>query len=285
MPGAIPTNLHEGSRTEYLAQYFFASFGTAVSVPQQEDIGFDIYCTLTQKIGQLSWPRAYFAVQVKSNFDPWVFASAEEVRWLVEYPLPLFLCVIDKKIGRIRVYYTSPRFFIWSSPPLPNRLELVPTTEVDGLGDTWSISNIFSLSPVIDVSLEDLQQGEIQKNVRELLRYWIDIDLANLRRIKAGIEYCEMPYRYRANEKGRCAMLLRHLFKDDFSGLTHDFHLQSAINEVVLNGLSTYVFEGVDALNAEVDRMLRPKKPKRARTAKKLGPKKPSPKKPSRSTG
>ncbi len=28
MIGAIPANLHEGSRSEYLAQYVFASFGT-----------------------------------------------------------------------------------------------------------------------------------------------------------------------------------------------------------------------------------------------------------------
>ena len=35
MVGAIAANLHEGSRSEYLAQYVFASFGTAVSVPNE----------------------------------------------------------------------------------------------------------------------------------------------------------------------------------------------------------------------------------------------------------
>ena len=39
MVGAIAANLHEGSRSEYLAQYVFASFGTAVPVPHQEDTG------------------------------------------------------------------------------------------------------------------------------------------------------------------------------------------------------------------------------------------------------
>ena len=31
--GSIAPNLHEGSRSEYLAQYVFSSFGTAVPVP------------------------------------------------------------------------------------------------------------------------------------------------------------------------------------------------------------------------------------------------------------
>ena len=37
--GSIAANLHEGSRSEYLAQYVFSSFGTAVPIPHQEDTG------------------------------------------------------------------------------------------------------------------------------------------------------------------------------------------------------------------------------------------------------
>jgi hypothetical protein len=112
MVAAMATNLHEGSRSEYLAQYIFASFGTSVPVPHQEDTGVDLYCTLTERIGLRAWPRAYSAVQVKSSMDSWVLHGAESVRWLVEHPLPLFLCVVDKSVAHIRVYHTSPRFYI-----------------------------------------------------------------------------------------------------------------------------------------------------------------------------
>jgi hypothetical protein len=37
MTGSIAANLHEGSRSEYLAQFVFSSFGTAIPVPHQED--------------------------------------------------------------------------------------------------------------------------------------------------------------------------------------------------------------------------------------------------------
>ena len=67
MAGSIAANLHEGSRSEYLAQFVFSSFGTAIPVPHQEDSGIDIYCTLVESVGQRAWPRAYYSVQVKEN--------------------------------------------------------------------------------------------------------------------------------------------------------------------------------------------------------------------------
>ncbi len=42
------------------------------------------------------------------------------------------------------------------------------------------------------------------------------------------------------------AMLLRHLFKEDYSGLTHSYDLLDALNAVV--GKSAYQFESLDAL-------------------------------------
>jgi hypothetical protein len=42
---------------------------------QEEDFGLDFYCTLMEREGPLFVPRAYYAVQVKSDLDPWVFDS------------------------------------------------------------------------------------------------------------------------------------------------------------------------------------------------------------------
>lgn len=209
MAGSVTTNFHEGSRTEYLAQYIFASFGTAIAVPHQEDSGVDIYCTLTEKIGKRSWPQAYFAVQVKSNMDSWIFDSPKSIQWLVEYPLPLFLCVIDKKKAHVRIYHTSPRFYVWATPPLPDRIELTPTGDAKGFCTHWSADNNFSLSPVIDVSLQELLQDKVHKKIRTVLTYWIGIDSANLQRLKMGIHEFQMPYTYSANEEGGGGMVFQ----------------------------------------------------------------------------
>ncbi|RJP31325.1 MAG: DUF4365 domain-containing protein, partial [Phycisphaerales bacterium] len=98
------------SLAEYVAQYAFSSFGSCVAVPQPEDHGLDLHCTLAEKDGKRSWARAMFALQVKSNLEPWVFDSAESVNWLVRSPVPVLLCAVDKSELRLRVFHTFPRF-------------------------------------------------------------------------------------------------------------------------------------------------------------------------------
>ena len=160
MPGAIAPNLHEGSRAEYLAQYFFASFGTAISIPHQEDHGLDLSCTLCKRVGQKALAETVFTVQVKSDMRPWVFDNADSVRWLVEHPLPLLLCVVEKPSARVRVYHTAPRFYMWSLG-LDDQLELRPADATNGKCTQWEGSTCFSLSaPILDFTISDsLQEG------------------------------------------------------------------------------------------------------------------------------
>ena len=56
MPASVAYGFHEGSRSEYLAQYVFASWGTAVAIPHQEDHGIDLNCTLMELVGRHIWP-------------------------------------------------------------------------------------------------------------------------------------------------------------------------------------------------------------------------------------
>jgi hypothetical protein len=203
MPGAIAANLHEGNRSEYLAQYIFASFGTAIPVPHPEDTGIDLYCTITERVGNLAWPRFYFSVQVKSSSDPWTFPSKESVRWLIEYPLPIFLCIVDKSSARIRLYHTSPRFYVWAMPPLPSELRLVPTMESEGQCTGWKNGTEFSLSaPILDASVQELLEDDFHRKASEVLRFWIGVDLANLQNIRAHIHSFTMPHKYSTNGKG-----------------------------------------------------------------------------------
>src|SRR6266567_2016115 len=101
MPGAVGYGWHEGSRSEYLAQYAFGSWGTAVAIPHQEDHGIDLTCTLMERVGKRFLARSPYTVQVKSNLDPVVFKDREAVRWVIEHPLPLFLCVVNKAEARL----------------------------------------------------------------------------------------------------------------------------------------------------------------------------------------
>ena len=184
-------------------------------------------------------------------------------------------------------------------PPLPDRLELVPTTGWDGKCTQWEGGGVFSLSaPILDVSVQELLDDEFHRLVRKVLHFWVDIDLANLARIRAGIQSFQMPDEYHTNATefcgwvtqgitrapdlgaamkhvkecvaylsvqlsrrgdvagaARCALLLRHFFKDDGNGGTHGPFLHAAINAIV-GGEENYLFRGVDSLNALLDERL-----------------------------
>jgi hypothetical protein len=110
----VAANPHEGSRSEVLANYLFSGWGTVTPVRRQDDFGIDLYCTLTDQLRKRAIVTDYFVVQVKSADDRWCwrFDSPDSVKWLVEYPQPLFLAWVDKKGGILRVYHVTPRFEI-----------------------------------------------------------------------------------------------------------------------------------------------------------------------------
>jgi hypothetical protein len=200
--GSIATNLHEGSRSEYLAQYVFSSFGTAVPVPHQEDTGLDIYCTLLERDGRRAWPRAYYSIQVKSTMEPWIFGSPESVRWLIEHPLPIFLCIVHKAEARILLYHTTPRFAAWILPLHKNRLELIPGTETRArpIDTSWQEGCSFELkAPILDFTIQQALEDAFRARLAGILKLWIDNDMENIFRIKCGNHHFQTPYDYETN--------------------------------------------------------------------------------------
>jgi hypothetical protein len=204
--GSVAANLHEGSRSEYLAQYVFSSFGTAVPVPHQEDTGLDIYCTLLEIDGPRAWPRAYYSVQVKSTMEPWIFGRQESVRWIIEHPLPIFLCIVRKAEARILVYHTTPRFAAWILPLHKDRLELIPGTETRArpIETSWEEGSIFELkAPILNFTIQESLDDDFRARLVAVLKLWIDIDMENIFRIKCGNHHFQAPYEYETN----CPML------------------------------------------------------------------------------
>lgn len=200
MPGGIAQNLHEGSRSEIVADYLFSTFGTVTPVRRQDDFGIDLYCTLTEIKGQRAVVMDYYSVQVKSTDDAWVFENDENIRWLVEYPTPLFMAVINKQDGVLSVYQTMPRFLIgfWD---FPSRLELSPSSSDEGKCAQWSSGTQFSLSaPILRVSIADLLEKEKLARFREVLQFWVAVDRENCTLRRMGLLRFRMPQSYRVNE-------------------------------------------------------------------------------------
>jgi len=200
MPGAIAASLHEGSRSEYLAQYVFSSWGTAIAIPHQEDSGVDLFCTLVEKKGRRAWAKSPYTVQVKSTMDAWNFEGEDEIKWLIEHPLPLFLCVVDKKKAGLRVYQTSPRFHVWANGSLPKQLSLKPTDDTKGQCPEWNIGKTVSLrAPILDFSIEDTLDGRFVAKATRVIQAWIDVDCKNLDLKRTGTYNFYVPFSYEPN--------------------------------------------------------------------------------------
>ena len=199
--GSLAANCHEGTRSEYLAQYIFSSFGTSIPVPHQEDSGIDLYCTLLQRVGQRAWPSHYFAVQVKSTDDPWQFTTADSVRWFVQFPLPFFFCIVTKKEARLRIYHTSPQLYVWSSPAPIESCTLIPGDGNAGRCTQWEASAAFSLSaPILNFTVAEALDEAFQQHAKSVLEYWISVDDCNRHQVRTGLLQFAMPPYYVTNE-------------------------------------------------------------------------------------
>jgi len=248
MVGSIAPNLHEGSRSEYLAQFVFSSFGTAIPVPHQEDSGIDIYCTLLERDGQRAWPRAYYCLQVKSNISPWRFEGSKSVQWIIEHPLPIFLCIVQKSDARMLVYHTAPRFALWALPDQPTRLELIPGTETKANTVDWMTGETFHLrAPILNFTIQEALNSGFRDRVAEVLKFWIDYDVQNLARIRTGIQYFWVPADYQTNST-------------EFTGWTRQggwfrkeslLLAKSRLSEL-LGLLATHYYRESDILNAAI---------------------------------
>ena len=161
-----------------------------------------MYCTLLEPDGRLAWPRAYYSVQVKSTMKPWIFPGAESVRWIIEHPLPIFLCVVRKAEARILIYHTTPRFAAWILPLHKARLELIPGTETRArpVETSWEAGSSFELkAPILDFTIQEALDDTFRARLATVLKFWIDNDLENIFRIKCGNHHFQAPYEYETN--------------------------------------------------------------------------------------
>src|SRR5712692_7671116 len=104
--GSVAPNFHEGTRSEYLAQYVFSAFGTSIPVPHPEDSGIDLYCTLGERIGNRLHVQNYYFVQVKSEREAIEYNGQKSIEWLLAHKYPLLICIVDKKTNMIEIYQT-----------------------------------------------------------------------------------------------------------------------------------------------------------------------------------
>jgi hypothetical protein len=201
MPGGVSEGFHKGFNSEKWAESIFSEIGTAVRVPPSDDLGLDLYCTLMEREHPLLVPRGYYAVQVKSRREPWVFKNQRQVNWLIRYPLAIFYCVVNKPRSHISIFHMLARFYVWAQPQLPDELDLMPGQGTAGEATQWAPGPTYSLgAPILDFPIgRILGDQEFRGTAAGILKFWIDIDNKNGQHVSHNNHRFDMPGRYETN--------------------------------------------------------------------------------------
>ncbi|MBI4177995.1 DUF4365 domain-containing protein [bacterium] len=199
--GAIAPNLHEGTRSEYLAQYVFSAFGTSVAVPHPEDSGIDLHCTLGSREGQRLLVSHYFSVQVKSGVSPIAYPNPSSVRWLLGHRYPLLICYVDKGTHRISVYQTLPVTMCYAKDGVSS-VTLVPEPDPAGFHVIKSEAKLELRigPPILEFAITRLEDAAWLQQAVEILKKWIEIDQANIDHKAFGVTLFSVPQSYAPNQ-------------------------------------------------------------------------------------
>jgi len=202
VPGSFAVNAKEGSRSEILADYLFSRWGAVTPVRRTDDFGIDLYCTLFDQIGKGAAVRDYFSVQVKSGLIPWEFKTPEQVRWLLEYPTPLFLACVDKKKLTVAVYHVMVRFLLRSLSVAGSLvLEPADADNADSLGGIGGVLGRYMLpAPVVKATVDDMMDDARMEQLSNVFQKWVSLERENCELAQRGLLRFRIPLPYRVNE-------------------------------------------------------------------------------------
>jgi hypothetical protein len=221
----------QGDRSEYLALYLLSSLVT--QVPRQEDVGFDLVCSIAdQETGFLTFKHQYL-VSIKSagrnasiKMSPakkWDGGYPAHIHWMFELDLPLLLAVVDRDRSLLYLYSTLPAWFLRYSREYQHcgKLSLVPRVrsrnpdvirvaparleQIKGHPDKFHYSVDLG-HPMFAISVEDVSDRERLRTLKQRLRLALRLADATMRYAKAGAPY----FYWRLLEIYPCFFLYRH---------------------------------------------------------------------------
>ena len=211
MPATLAYGFHESNRGEYLAQFFLCALGVSAPVIRQEDIGVDFFCSIAKEENKKLTFHSPFMVQQgaegskefiyggyskqDTNKEKW---RKEGIEWLFSQELPLFVCVTNRKEGRVRLYSTSAMWLARYAFGDMNEVELCPDLThdpikecrgdkigIDGHGDGYSYRVPLG-NPIVELDILNFDDGQRAKAI-ESLTLAVDLEQKNITFRRLGV--------------------------------------------------------------------------------------------------
>lgn len=199
--GSIAPNFHEGTRSEYLAQYVFSAFGTSISVPHAEDAGINLYCTLGERIGQRLHVQNYYFVQVKSQKGEIRYEGEKSVEWLLSHRYPLLICFVDKKSSRIEVFQTLQVTICFAKAGVKS-ITLLPDSGGQFFKNVEPGQDLkLHLGlPILDFDVSQMQDEKWVNRAMGILKFWVELDQESISQKPMGLTLFRIPESYETNQ-------------------------------------------------------------------------------------
>ena len=213
--GSIAPNFHEGTRSEYLAQYIFSAFGTSIPVPHPEDSGIDLYCTLGERIGQRLHVQNYYFVQVKSEKGGICYDDEKSVEWLLAHRYPLLICFVDKKMGEIQIFQTLSLTTCFGKTGMKS-ITLIPDSDGRFFSPIESTQDLklYLGPPILDFKLAKMQDEQWVGEAAQILKFWLELDQESIEQKAIGLTVFRVPASYVSNRLPEIPLNFTGNFKD-----------------------------------------------------------------------
>ena len=237
--GITARNFREGFRSEYIANYIFTAFGTAVQVTQGNDMGIDLLCNLAEFVGTSIIFRSSYGVQIKSEGTEFAYSGTVATKWLSKLEYPLLLAEVSKRDAWIKIYSTwnINRFLLGlhsdNEAHFPEKIKFVTSNDDDKLKEPTSDGIIPVGKPILHFNFYEMDNEEQRDNYRTILSEWLDFDNRNYMFRRAGVSFATgytkwatnksvkeiggdrefyTPYYYSAFHKGKNKTVLANAF-------------------------------------------------------------------------
>jgi len=202
--GSLAANFHEGSRSEYLAQYALSSLGMAALLPRQEDVGVDLHCALGERVGQRLVIDQYYSVQVKSTSASWLFEGTESVEWLCAHRHPLFFVRVTKASNTLDIFHTAALVLLHGQAI--ESVELIPGGAPPTFTHPGKLQDKLALHlgpPILSFNASRTADESWRKSAKSVLRSWIALDQENIDAKITGMTLFGFPSSYKTNSPAK----------------------------------------------------------------------------------
>lgn len=177
MPGRLGKNLRSGHIAEDIGILFLRSFCAVAKIRQEDDYGTDAIATLLREESGLLHAENTFYVQIKSKSVHKITYDKNEIKWLLDQDLPLFILSVDKIEQELAIYTTNPVYELAFRTQV-NELEINFESLSDGEYDRVNVSGDVAVCklgpPIIRISERESRLNVNSNQVYSLMKVWIE---------------------------------------------------------------------------------------------------------------